>query len=372
MSDIGILIGTRPEAIKLAPLVHALSQRDGQPHVLVTGQHRELLDPILRDLEVVPSENLGLMQPGQTLAGISAAVLGGVTDSLRDRSFRWLVVQGDTTSAAMAALAAFYENIPVAHVEAGLRTHDRRNPFPEEINRRMIGSLATLHCAPTWAARENLLREGVDKQTIDVVGNTIVDALHHATRRWVPKLEPNPLLAELRADGRALVIVTCHRRESIGDDMAAICRGVRQLAEQFATELQVLFPVHLNPGVQQLVHEVLANVPNIHLVEPLGYLRFVEALQVAKLVITDSGGVQEEAATLGIPLLVVRRTCERMEAVSAGVSQLVGPEEDALVEAANQLLTDEDTYRRFARPTQAFGDGKAAERIAERLLESAP
>ncbi|MEQ9379921.1 MAG: UDP-N-acetylglucosamine 2-epimerase (non-hydrolyzing) [Pirellulales bacterium] len=370
MSSIGILIGTRPEAIKLAPVVHALAERGHTPHVLVTGQHREMLLPILNELEIEPNEDLQLMQPSQTLAGLSSAVLNGVTESLRRRKYRWLVVQGDTTSAAMAALAAFYENVSVAHVEAGLRTDDLRNPFPEEANRRLIGRLATLHCAPTLTARDNLLREGVDPHTVHNVGNTIVDALKQASARWIPQLEPNPMLAELGTDGRMLMIVTCHRRESIGDDMAAICRGVRKIATEFSETLNVLFPVHLNPAVQELVRETLSGMANVHLVEPLGYLRFIEALQMAKLVVTDSGGVQEEAATLGIPLLVVRRTCERMEAVSAGVSQLVGPEENAIFDAAQQLLSNEAVYRSYARKTEAFGDGRAAGRIADLLLET--
>lgn len=371
MSDISFLIGTRPEAIKLAPVVHELTRRGQPPHVLVTGQHDELLLPILRDLEIEPSENLRLMRPAQTLAGISAAVLDRVAESLRGQSFRWLLVQGDTTSAAMGALAGFYEDVPVMHIEAGLRTHSPRNPFPEEANRRMIGGLATLHCAPTEAARDNLQREGVDPDSIHVVGNTIVDSLHHAIKNWIPKLEPNPLLAKLGDSGRSLVIVTCHRRESIGDDMIAVFRGVWRIADAFAGDVDVLFPVHLNPGVQQLANQTLRGTENVHLVEPMGYLRFIEALKMAKVVITDSGGVQEEAATLGVPLLVVRRTCERMEAVSAGVSQLVPPDDERLFHAASELLSDDDVYRKYARPTTAFGDGHASQRIADLLMEPA-
>ena len=370
MPNIGVLIGTRPEAIKLMPVIRALQRAGVDPPVFVTGQHDELLTPILAELDILPTEHLGLMEADQLLGDLSARLLRGVQDILRRHRPDMLLVQGDTTSVAMSALAGFYENVKIGHVEAGLRTHSRRNPFPEEMNRRLVACLADVHFAPTPAARDNLLSEGVPAQAIHVVGNTVVDALFHARDHLVPELPPDPELQALTAQGRSIVLVTGHRRESFGADLAAICQGVRRLATAHADELEIFYPVHLNPNVQSAVRAVLSSVPHVRLTPPLSYLRFLRLMLHAKLIITDSGGVQEEAAALGIPVLVTRRTCERLEAVEAGVSQVVGPDADRIVEAVDRLLRDAVAYRRRAVPTRVFGDGHAAERIVTILLES--
>lgn len=366
--DVAVLIGTRPEAIKLMPVVRALEGAGAAPAVYVTGQHRELLAPILADLALVPSEDLGVMQPNQALADLSARLLSAVQALLRRRRPGTLVVQGDTTSVAMGALAAFYEGVRVAHVEAGLRTGNRRNPFPEEMNRRLVGSIADLHFAPTPRARENLLAENVPAESIHLVGNTVVDALFHARDHLVPRLPPDPATEPLLRSPHPLVLVTAHRRESFGPDLLSIAEGLERLAAAFAGRIEIVYPVHLNPNVDAVMRGALAGVAGIHLTPPLSYLRFVQLLLRARLVLTDSGGVQEEASALGIPFLCARRTSERLEGVEAGVGEMVGPEASAIFSAAARLLRDEAAHARRATPTAAFGDGKAGERIARVLL----
>ena len=366
--DVAVLIGTRPEAVKLMPVVRALEAAGAPPAVYVTGQHRELLAPILADLALVPAEDLGVMQPNQALGDLSARLLMAVQELLRRRRPGTLVVQGDTTSAAMGALAAFYEDVRVAHVEAGLRTGKRRNPFPEEMNRRLVACVADLHFAPTPRARDNLLAENVPAEAVHLVGNTVVDALFHARDRLVPGLPPDPVTEPLLRSPRALVLVTAHRRESFGPDLLAIAAGLKRLAEAFAGRIEIVYPVHLNPNVDSVMRAALAGVAGVHLTPPLSYLRFLQLLLRARLVITDSGGVQEEASALGIPFLCARRASERLEAVEAGVGEMVGPEEDALFGAAARLLGDDAAHARRARPTKAFGDGRAGERIARVLL----
>ena len=366
--DVAVLIGTRPEAVKLMPVVRALEAAGAPPAVYVTGQHRELLAPILADLALVPAEDLGVMQPNQALGDLSARLLMAVQELLRRRRPGTLVVQGDTTSAAMGALAAFYEDVRVAHVEAGLRTGKRRNPFPEEMNRRLVACVADLHFAPTPRARDNLLAENVPAEAVHLVGNTVVDALFHARDRLVPGLPPDPVTEPLLRSPRALVLVTAHRRESFGPDLLAIAAGLKRLAEAFAGRIEIVYPVHLNPNVDSVMRSALAGVAAVHLTPPLSYLRFLQLLLRARLVITDSGGVQEEASALGIPFLCARRASERLEAVEAGVGEMVGPEADALFGAAARLLGDEAAHARRARPTKAFGDGRAGERIARVLL----
>lgn len=368
MHNTGILIGTRPEAIKLMPVIRAFEHVGVSPKVFVTGQHRELLEPILTELNIAHVENLRLMEDDQSLGDLSARVLTRMQEVLRRHQIHLLVVQGDTTSAAMSALAGFYENVAVAHVEAGLRTGSRRNPFPEEMNRRLIACLADLHFAPTTQARENLLREGVPSGRIHVVGNTVIDALFYVRDHLLDRMAPDPLLEQVVARGRQIVLVTGHRRESFGTDLASICRGIRELANTFSSSIEIIYPVHLNPNVQREVWPILSSVTNIRLTEPLSYMRFVEVMLRSKLIITDSGGVQEEAAALGIPVLVTRQTCERLEAVEIGVSEVVGPDKNKIVEAAYRLLTDEHVYRNRAVPSSVFGDGHSAERIVQVLL----
>ncbi|HEY2942943.1 MAG TPA: UDP-N-acetylglucosamine 2-epimerase (non-hydrolyzing) [Vicinamibacteria bacterium] len=366
--DVAVLIGTRPEAVKLMPVVRALEAAGAPPAVYVTGQHRELLAPILADLALVPVEDMGVMQPNQALGDLSARLLIAVQELLRRRRPGTLVVQGDTTSAAMGALAAFYEDVRIAHVEAGLRTGKRRNPFPEEMNRRLVACVADLHFAPTPRARDNLLAENVPAETVHLVGNTVVDALFHARDRLVPGLPPDPATETLLRSPRALVLVTAHRRESFGADLLAIAAGLKRLAGAFAGRIEIVYPVHLNPNVDSVMRSALAGVPGVHLTPPLSYLRFLQLLLRARLVITDSGGVQEEASALGIPFLCARRASERLEAVEAGVGEIVGPDAEALFGAAARLLDDDAAHAGRAVPTRAFGDGRAAERIARILL----
>jgi UDP-N-acetylglucosamine 2-epimerase (non-hydrolysing) len=367
---VAVLLGTRPEAIKLAPVVRALRARGASPRVLVTGQHEELLRPVLQDLELPVDENLRVMAQDQGLADLSARLLSAVDEALLRLRPGVIVVQGDTTSAAMGALAAFYRDVPVAHVEAGLRTGDARNPFPEEMNRRLVAQLADLHFAPTARARAQLLAEGVAAERVHLVGNTVVDALHDARERLLPRLPADPATDAL-GRGRRLVLVTAHRRESFGEDLRAIVEGVRRIARAFAGDVEVAYPVHLNPHVDGPVRELLAGEPGVRLLDPLPYLRFLDLLTRATLVVTDSGGVQEEATALGKPFLVVRRTSERLEAIDAGVGELVGTDAGAIAEAAGRLLSDPALYARRATPSAVFGDGRAGDRIAEVLLREA-
>jgi UDP-N-acetylglucosamine 2-epimerase (non-hydrolysing) len=371
MQSIALLIGTRPEAIKLMPVIRAL-QRDGtEPVVLVTGQHRDLLAPILGELEIIPTEDLAVMEHDQALPDLSARILTSLAPALRRHRPELLLVQGDTTSCAMGALAAFYGDVRVAHVEAGLRTGSARNPFPEEMNRRLVACLADLHFAPTPTARDHLLQEGVAAQRIHTVGNTVVDALFHARDHLLPRLPRDEGLARSRAEGRSLVLVTSHRRESLGTDLEAICEGIRRIAIAHAGAVDIVFPVHPNPGVRECVLRILSSLREVRLLPPLGYLRFVEHLLSARLVLTDSGGVQEEAAALGVPVLVTRRTCERLEAVEARVSQLVGPDAERIFAAADELLSDQEAHRRRAVPSVVFGDGRTADRIVKIIASGA-
>jgi UDP-N-acetylglucosamine 2-epimerase (non-hydrolysing) len=362
---IAVLIGTRPEAIKLMPVIRALEEAGRRPEVYLTGQHDALLRPILADLRITPTADLKLLQPGQSLGHLAGRIVEGVERLLHERRPSVLLVQGDTTSVAMGALAGFYEDVPVAHVEAGLRSGAARNPFPEEMNRRLAGRLATLHFAPTVRARANLLAEGVDAERIHVVGNTVIDALFYARAHLIGQVAPDPSIE--KREGERLVLVTAHRRESFGPDLRALFEGVRRVASHGSPRLRVVFPVHLNPNVQSAARAVLAGSDNVQLLRPLSYLRFVRVLVGADLVITDSGGVLEEASALGIPTLVVRRTTERGEAMEAGVAELVPPEAQAVFTRAIRLLIDPRAYRARARPTAVFGDGHAAERIVEVL-----
>jgi UDP-N-acetylglucosamine 2-epimerase len=364
-----VALGTRPEVIKLAPVVAALRRRGAPTFLLSTGQHREMLAPILDAFDLRPDRDLGVMRPGQSLAALSAALLAATDPLLAEVSPRWVVVQGDTTTVAMAALAAFYRQIPVAHVEAGLRTFERYDPFPEEMNRTLLGSLADLHFAPTERARANLVRQGVAAERIRVVGNTVVDALQGMARAVASRSLADFGLPE--PDSRRLVLATGHRRESFGRGLRDFCQGLRRVAERLAGQVLVVYPLHLNPEVRRPVTELLAGVPGVHLTDPLPYPAFVKLLTRADLAITDSGGVQEEAASLGVPLLVTRNTSERPEALEAGVGELVGTDPDRILAAAERLLVDPRHHASRAVPTAAFGDGRAGERIAAAVLGGA-
>jgi UDP-N-acetylglucosamine 2-epimerase (non-hydrolysing) len=360
-----VALGTRPEAIKLAPVVAALRVRGVPTFVLSTGQHRELLAPILDVFALTPDRDLAVMRPGQSLAALSAAILAAIDPLLAELAPRRLVVQGDTSTVAAAALAAFYRRVPVAHVEAGLRTGDRHDPFPEEMNRTLLGDLADLHFAPTPRARENLLREGVADGAIHVVGNTVIDALQLIQRRVAGRSLADFDLPE--PAGRRLVVVTGHRRENFGAGFAGVFAGLRRIADEFADSALLVYPLHLNPEVREPALERLAGVANLKLIEPLDYLRFVRLLIAADLIVTDSGGVQEEATALGVPVLVTRRTSERLEAVEAGVAELVGTDPERIAAAARRLLTDSVHRAARAVASAVFGDGRAGERIAEVL-----
>jgi UDP-N-acetylglucosamine 2-epimerase (non-hydrolysing) len=357
--------GTRPEAIKLAPVIHELagSPREFQPAVLVTAQHRHMLDQVLRAFDIRPDHDLDLMRPGQSLADVTVGVLRGVERVLRRVRPDMVMVQGDTTSALAAALAAFYQQIPVGHVEAGLRTRDKYSPYPEEMNRRLVSSLADLHFAPTRTARENLLREGVPRGRIYVTGNTVVDALKAMRRSRVAWYVP--VLDKIAPEQR-VILVTAHRRESFGPGFESICHALRMIVER-NPHVEVVYPVHLNPNVRKPVRRILGGVSRVHLIKPLDYLPFVRLMERSYLILTDSGGIQEEAPALGKPVLVMRDVTERPEAVEAGTAKLVGTDADAIVTATERLLCFGATYRKTARARNPFGDGRASARIAGAL-----
>nr|WP_317892109.1 UDP-N-acetylglucosamine 2-epimerase (non-hydrolyzing) [uncultured Sphingomonas sp.] len=361
-----VVFGTRPEAIKLFPVLHALAQRPGLAvRSCVTAQHRGLLDQVLSIAGVTPDIDLDLMEPGQSLDRLTARLLlalGEVMD--RERPDR-VIVQGDTATAMVGALAAYYRKIPVGHVEAGLRSGDIYQPWPEEVNRRIVAPIADLHFAPTETAAAALRAENVSPASIHVTGNTVIDALH-ATR---DRIAADPALAaeiapvaERFADKR-VVLVTTHRRENFGDGMAAIARAVGRIADR--PDVAVLFPVHPNPNVVAAMDAVLGDRPNVARIAPLDYPNFIRALELAHIVLTDSGGVQEEAPALGKPVLVMRETTERPEGVTAGTARLVGPHEDRIVSGIWTLLDDDDAYAAMARAHNPFGDGRASARIAE-------
>jgi UDP-N-acetylglucosamine 2-epimerase (non-hydrolysing) len=357
------VFGTRPEAVKLAPVILELQKHPERIRsvVCVTAQHREMLDQVLNWFQIEPDYDLNLMQPDQGLAEFASRALAAVSKVLQEVRPDVVLVQGDTTSVMMAALAAFYLRIPVGHVEAGLRTRDRFNPFPEEINRRVAGVLATYHFAPTDRAAAALRAEQVPDETIFVTGNTVVDALLMTIQRPVD-LQPG-----LDLGGCYPILVTAHRRESFGAPFESLCLALRDLAERNA-EVEIVYPVHLNPNVRDPVKRILSGEPRIHLLEPLRYEQFAHLMARAYLILTDSGGIQEEAPVLGKPTLVMRATTERPEAIEAGTARLVGTDRDRIVAEAERLLNDKEAYRSMAQAGSPFGDGHAAERIVQILL----
>ncbi|WP_133511741.1 non-hydrolyzing UDP-N-acetylglucosamine 2-epimerase [Candidatus Thiosymbion oneisti] len=364
-----MVIGTRPEAIKMAPVVQALAAEEViTGRVCVTAQHRQMLDQVLQLFAICPNYDLDLMQPDQALTDLTAEVLLGLRPVLQDCKPNLVLVQGDTTTTWAAALVAFYQRIPVGHVEAGLRTGSRYAPWPEEMNRRLTGRLAELHFAPTERARLNLLREGVKDTSITVTGNTVIDALLDVVQR----LRTDPVLRhrveapfDFLDPARRLILVTGHRRENFGAGFERICRALATLAQR--PDIQILYPVHLNPNVQEPVRRLLGGVDNIHLIAPLDYLPFVALMDRAYLLLTDSGGIQEEAPALGKPVLVMRDTTERPEAIAAGTARLVGTDAAAIVAEATRLLDDEHAYRAMSHAHNPYGDGHAAARIAATL-----
>lgn len=362
------VFGTRPEAIKLFPLVHAL-ERDERfvSRVCVTGQHRGMLDQVLEISGVSPDHDLDLMQPDQTLDSLTANLLMGIGKVLDAERPDWVVVQGDTATAMSGALAAYYRKIPVAHVEAGLRSGNIHHPWPEEVNRKIIGSFAALHCAPTQTSAQALLAENVDPATVHVTGNTVIDALHWITARIKEDATLASGLAQLesRFAGRRVIGVTSHRRENFGDGMKSIADAIRRIAAR--PDVAVIYPVHLNPNVRSVMQAELAGLDNVALIEPLDYPHFARLIAMSHLMLTDSGGVQEEAPALGKPVLVMRETTERPEGVEAGTARLVGTDADRIVAETFRLLDDGSAYAEMARAHNPFGDGRSAARILDLL-----
>lgn len=365
------IIGTRPEAIKMAPVIRELGRHAGRitSRVCVTAQHRHMLDQVLSLFDIVPDHDLDLMRERQSPTRVAASVLARLEPILAQEKPDWVLVQGDTTTAMAAAIGAFYAGVKVGHVEAGLRTFDKYQPFPEEVNRKVVCGVADLHFAPTLESRANLLREGVADGSVIVTGNSVIDALHAAARLpYHYDAGPDRVgpLTGIPWDKR-IVLITAHRRENLGAPMETICRALRTLAERYAKDVHLVYPVHLNPGVQEPVRRWLSDRPNITLLEPLDYLSLVQVMKRCTLVLTDSGGLQEEAPSLGKPVLVLRHTTERPEAARAGTVKLIGPVFDAIVEETSRLLEDADAYERMARAVNPYGDGLASGRIVGAL-----
>lgn len=390
------VFGTRPEAVKMAPIVRQLAGTKGiESRVCVTAQHRQMLDQVLDLFEIQPNYDLDLMRDDQTLADLSASIFTHLDPVLTDFQPDWILAQGDTTTVAITSLLAYYRRVRFGHVEAGLRTRDKWQPFPEEINRRVAGVIADLHFAPTDWARQNLLREGIDDSIIKVTGNPVIDALNVVKQQPEPE-EVTRLLKQLnlptviarrafsppkqsqaseeiasllaRNDEKSLILVTAHRRENFGKPLENICEALRQLASR--GDVEIVYPVHLNPNVQEPVHRLLGGVAHITLLPPLDYLPLVHLMKRAKLILTDSGGIQEEAPAFGVPALVLRDVTERSEGVAAGVLKLVGTATSQIVQEANRLLDDASAHSEMARASNPYGDGQAARRIVEALLDS--
>jgi UDP-N-acetylglucosamine 2-epimerase (non-hydrolysing) len=365
-----VVFGTRPEAIKMAPVIRALQARPAvfTTRTCITAQHRDMLDQVLEVFGIVPDIDLDLMQPGQTLSGLGAKVLSAIDDVLVAEQPDWVLVQGDTTTVMMSALAAQHRQVRVGHVEAGLRTHDRRNPFPEEMNRVVADHVSDLCFAPTEGARQNLVREGIADSKIVVTGNTVIDALLAvAAQGWTPPV--GHVLADLPSD-RRWILVTAHRRESFGAPLNGICQALRRLVTQRGQSVHVVYPVHRNPNVWGPVREALSGLSGITLLPPVDYRSLVYLMQRSALILTDSGGIQEEAPSLDKPVLILRETTERPEVVAVGAARVVGTDSDRIVAETVRLLDDPVAYAEMAAAPNPFGDGKAAERIVDTLLQT--
>jgi UDP-N-acetylglucosamine 2-epimerase (non-hydrolysing) len=375
------IFGTRPEAVKMAPVVQALARMPGiDSLVCVTAQHRQMLDQVLNLFNINPDVDLNLMQPDQSLSNLTADIFTNIDPVLTDLKPDWILVQGDTTTVMAASLAAFYRHIHIGHVEAGLRTNDKWQPFPEEINRRLASVLADIHFAPTEWARLNLLRENIPSEQILVTGNPVIDALHS-----VLKIPPTPDILELferigipnihpesspsiSHQSPRLILVTAHRRENFGQPLQNICKALIELVQSYGDGIRIVYPVHLNPNVQEPVYHQLSDIPNIFLLPPLDYLPMVHLMKHSSLVLTDSGGLQEEAPALGIPVLVMRAVTERPEGVSAGTVRLVGTDTREIVKQSCTLLDNPHEYASMAHAINPYGDGKAAERITNAII----
>ncbi|WP_302612618.1 non-hydrolyzing UDP-N-acetylglucosamine 2-epimerase [uncultured Mitsuokella sp.] len=361
------VFGTRPEAIKMAPIVLELQKHPDtiEPVVAVTAQHREMLDQVLNLFQIKPDHDLNIMAAGQTLFDITTRAMMGLDKVLTEEKPDIVLVHGDTTTTFAGALAAYYHQTAVGHVEAGLRTHNKYSPFPEEMNRRLTGCIADLNFAPTSTSKANLLAENVPPESIFVTGNTVIDALHHTVRDDFDFQEKS--LKDVDFQNKRIILVTTHRRENLGEPMRHVYKALKQLTEEF-DDVEVVFPVHKNPKVREVVNEELGGLAKVHLIDPLDYEPFANLMHKAHLILTDSGGVQEEAPALGKPVLVLRDTTERPEAVDAGTVKLIGTDRERVYEEAKKLLTDEAEYSRMAESVNPYGDGKAAARIIQAIL----
>jgi len=374
MKKILFVFGTRPEAIKMAPVIKTFEKDNVnfQTIVAVTAQHREMLDQVLSLFEIIPDYDLDIMSPNQTLESLTSKILTGISDLFRDVKPDVVIVQGDTTTTFVASLAAFYQKIPVAHIEAGLRTKNIYSPFPEEINRRMTSSIASFHFPPTEQSYQNLLKEGVDKKSMIISGNTVIDAL---------KIVSNKIDADngdleeyfskkynIHFNNEKIILVTGHRRESFGEGFENVCKAINNIA--INNKIKIIYPVHLNPNVQEPVNRVLGHKENIHLISPQDYIPFVFLMKKAYIILSDSGGVQEEAPSLGKPVLVMRDTTERQEGIDAGTARLVGTDSRLIISQVQLLLNDKKEYDKMAKAINPYGDGKASDRIYNFILNN--
>ena len=361
------VVGTRPEAVKMAPVIQKLKETEGiEARVCVTAQHREMLDQVLELFKIKPDIDLDLMQPDQSLAELSAAIFTQLDPVIQAERPDWLLIQGDTTTVMVAAILAYYHKVRVGHVEAGLRTGDKWQPFPEEINRKVASVIADLHFAPTVKARSNLLLEGVPDNCIVVTGNPVIDALLQMVDRPYQPTDPN--LLEIPKE-RKVVLVTAHRRENFGEPFERIFSALRELAEAYKDEIHILYPVHLNPHVQEPAQRILGDLANVSLVPPLDYHPMAHWMKRAAIILTDSGGLQEEAPTLGTPVLILRERTERPEALDAGTAKLVGSDPKRILRETRRLLDDPEAHQAMSKATNPFGDGHAAERIVKALID---
>lgn len=363
-----VVFGTRPEAIKMAPLIHQLKNDGHFIKVCVTAQHREMLDQVLDFFEITPDYDFNLMQPNQTLNGLSAKVINNMDALLNKETFDWVLVHGDTTTSSMVALASFHHGVKVAHVEAGLRTYDKTAPFPEEINRQITARIADLHFVPTLKAKANLLSESIDESTIVLTGNTVIDALKWALNKMKLESYENKKIEQLKSQidfSKKLILVTGHRRENFGLGFLNLCRALEKIAKR--SDVNIVYPVHLNPNVQKPVFKILSKHENIHLIDPVSYPVMIWLMKKSKLIISDSGGIQEEAPTLKVPVLVTRDTSERLEGVEKGFSILVGTSENQILEKANYFLEENVSYAGIENP---YGDGNASKLISQYLMSA--
>jgi UDP-N-acetylglucosamine 2-epimerase len=369
MLKILTVFGTRPEVIKMAPVIKEFKKHPKEISccICITGQHKQMVDNLLALFDIKPDYDLNIMQQNQTLEQVTSLTLNRTCEVIKKERSDYLLVQGDATTAMASVLAAFYQKVKIAHIEAGLRTGDKFHPYPEEINRRIIDSLSDLYFTHTESARQNLISEGVSAEKIEVTGNTVIDVLLEVAGK-----DFNPHGTELEKfclNDRKTILVTAHRRESFGEPLINICAAVKEIAFKFSSQVNIIYPVHLNPNVQGPVYSILNGIKNVFLIQPLEYFTFVQLMKKAYFILTDSGGIQEEGPSLGKPVLVLRKITERPEAVEAGTVELVGTETDKIVERVSALLEDKALYERMRKAINPYGDGKASQRIVHRLLQ---